>query len=1170
MTLFGRLSITLLLLALLLGLLVSFVVGEMVNRELQAAAQQSMSAPGAPAPLPPSIAATAQRVRAHIILISLITTGVAAAILLIVAGRMTLPLRRLMEAMRAFGAGESTELRLPPGSGLEIERLVETFNAMTRARRQLEAELRESEQRFSQIFTQSPVGMMVFDDLGRLLATNPASLRLLGLEDPPLEQAGDGVFELLQLSRQQQERMRAGELLRYECQLCFGQPGPLRNSRRREPATVQVSVAPLRWDGQERPVQWLAQLQDVTAEMRMLQELRAARERAEQYLDVAGVMLLALEPDGTVALINRRGSEILGYPEEQIRGRDWFEHFVPERERERLRAVHAQILAGARGERAEGEGPVACADGSERLIAWITSLLRDPQGRVVGTLSSGQDVTEHRRAEAELRASEQRFRTLVEAMRDALAIVSAEGLITYANPAACELLGYSFEELVGRHVTGFLADETSAATFAAQWRARIEEGAGGTYEMRVRSGTGRIVPIAVSASALRDASGKVTGSLTAFRDITAQTAALEALRESEQRYRALADSLPQIVFEADAQGRLNFTNRYARQRLGYEGESGPASALEMIAAADRPRARTHLRRLLHGESVGPAEYQIITADGEVFPAVMHADPIRRGPQVVGMRGIIFDLTEVKRAEAEIARLNEFRQNVIDSANVWVTVADADGRVLLWNRAAERSSGYPREEVMGKTSIWQRLIPDNDQRQALFAMAEAVLAGQPVEAQETRLRRSDGEEIIVEWSARPLRSLPGEKPALVVLGRDVTESRRLSRQIEWAQRMDAVGRLAGAIAHDFNNLLSAIMGHLGMLLRALPPHAPERRHAEQIDVAVRQAATMTRQLLTFSRREPLTTELYPLDLNQVVNGLRALVQPLLSPNITLRVHLDPNLPAVRAAAGEMQQVLMNLIINARDAMPAGGELTITTRVLEASAVPLPADALARARQWARLSVADTGQGMDEETRAHIFEPFFTTKPDGEGTGLGLSTVYRVVQSLGGTVEVHSAVGQGTVFDLYLPGCAAAEAAALRPALTDQDLRGTETVLVAEDEDVLRELFRVMLEDFGYRPLVAPDGETALELARRHRAELDLLVADILMPGMNGVQLAQRLQEEIPGLPVVFISGYAGALVVQGERFDPGEALLHKPFTLDELLVAIRRALAARPSHPDQEQ
>ncbi len=1102
-------------------------------------------------------------VKRQVIGTAIAIVGLASLLMALVGRRITAPMQQLANAMRAYGRGESPQLAVPEGSGSDIDQLVAAFNAMTAERRQAEEELRASEERFARVFAESPIGIDIYDADGLLVESNAACMATFGVEDISLIR-GTSIAESPYADETKIGDLQQRGMVRYRTDVDLDELAKRAAFTPTQSGHVVLSVmltplGPTLVDG--RPAGYLAQVQDNTRANKARLELERARDELEQYLDTVGVMILVLAPDGTVELINPLGCEILGRSEEEILGRNWFEEFLPERVTEEVRELFRSILAGEQGETCRGEGWVLVADGSERRMTWRNALLRDADGAIVGTLSSGEDITEHRRAEEQLAQSEERFRTLVETMSDGMVMLDREGLVTYSNPAAGKMFGYVDGIQPGSQMRDFLTPE-SQSIFEEHFRLRMEEGVGESYELSITATSGREVPVIITSTPLRNEQGEVVGSFAVVRDITEQEAALSALRESEERHRRLADSLPQIIFEADVNGGLTFTNDYARELLGYGAEAGsPSAMLDMIAPEDRPRAADHLQRLLSGEEVGPTEYGLLTRDGRIFPAVMHSSVIKQGEMIAGLRGVIFDITQLKQAEEEIRQLNQFRENVIDNANEWLTVVDQAGKVLIWNRAAEEISGYSSEEMLGEGNIWRKLYAEDAWRE-VSRVVEATFRDEETGQHETRLIRKSGEERIIEWRGRALPDANGRAIAMITLGRDVTDARELQRQLEQAQSMDAVGRLAGGIAHDFNNMLGAIIGHVDLLLRNLPPGSANRRSAEQIDSAAQQASELTRQLLAFSRQEQEMARAVVMNINDTVTGLRALIGPLLKGKIDLVDALAPDLGSVLADPGQMQQVLMNLIINARDAMPEGGRLSISTANVDVSGTRIAEQVQAADGQCVLLSVTDTGHGMTEEVRAHIFEPFFTTKPSAEGTGLGLATVYVIVQQAGGTIEVTSEPGAGTAFDIYLPRVAPAAGDAdtrAADAAAADALHGSETVLVAEDDEVLRELCRVMLEEFGYTVLLAGNAQAALELAHNYEGGIDMLVADVVMPGMSGVQLGQELASVIPGLTVLYMSGYAGGVVMEGQPFDPGEAFVQKPFTPDALLSKMRQLL-----------
>jgi signal transduction histidine kinase len=403
---------------------------------------------------------------------------------------------------------------------------------------------------------------------------------------------------------------------------------------------------------------------------------------------------------------------------------------------------------------------------------------------------------------------------------------------------------------------------------------------------------------------------------------------------------------------------------------------------------------------------------------------------------------------------------------------------------------------------------------------------------------------------------------------VAVKEDITERKRAADalretqvQLWQSQKIEAIGRLAGGVAHDFNNLLGVITGYAELLLAKMKDADPGRRYVDQLLRAAQRAAGLTRQLLAFSRRQVL--QLKVVDLNQLVADLEKMLDRLIGEDVELTVLPRPDLGSVRVDPGQMEQVIMNLVVNARDAMPKGGQLRIETANADLDATYAATHEPVKPGRYVMLAVSDDGVGMDETTRARVFEPFFTTKPAGEGTGLGLATVYGIVKQSGGYIWVYSEPGRGTTFRLYFPRALERPEPEETEAAPPADLRGRETVLVVEDQELLRGVVRESLERFGYHVLEATDGEAALAVVEAHAAEIDLVLTDVVMPHMNGVDLAARLRATRPGLRVLFMSGYTQDMVARHGLLEPGTLLLEKPFTALALAGKIREAMARVP-------
>ncbi len=625
-------------------------------------------------------------------------------------------------------------------------------------------------------------------------------------------------------------------------------------------------------------------------------------------------------------------------------------------------------------------------------------------------------------------------------------------------------------------------------------------------------------------------------------------------RESEAKYRTLADALPEVVFEADRNGRITYANARGFELFGY-GEADLAAGLpllDMIAPEDRPRAGANMARVLGGDTRRGTQYAACRKDGTRFPISIHSAPIARQGGIVGLRGIVVDMTELSRVEQALQEERDRARAYLDVAEVLLLVLSPSGEVVLINRKGCRILGYSEADLAGRSWIGTCVRPADRAGAAAVLRDRIAGSGDPDACQESHVVTRDGKERLIAWRTALLRDRAGAVVGMIQSGEDITERKRLEEQLRQAHKMEAVGQLAGGIAHDFNNLLMVMNGHADILL-GRPPDAEEARlHLDVILKTGERAALLTRQLLAFSRRQVLQPR--PLDLNEVVNDMDRMLRRVIPENILTVTALTPVLWHALADRGQIEQAILNLAINARDAMPNGGTLTFETAnaTLDATtAGSQPFDV--RPGPYVLLAVRDTGCGMPEHVKDHLFEPFYTTKPAGAGTGLGLATVFGIIKQSNGHIEVKSEEGRGTTIRLYLPRCAGA--ATGRGETTVVHLaRGTETILLVEDMDEIRELVREQLTTLGYAVHTARNGKAALEEVRRN-GPIQMLLTDVVMPLMNGSELARHLREICPGVKVLFMSGYPEP-PPQGA---PVEHYIQKPVNLDSLSRKIRAVL-----------
>jgi len=537
--------------------------------------------------------------------------------------------------------------------------------------------------------------------------------------------------------------------------------------------------------------------------------------------------------------------------------------------------------------------------------------------------------------------------------------------------------------------------------------------------------------------------------------------------------------------------------------------------------------------------------------------VLKTNLIRLGPAVSG--ALAFAQSQADKFVAESAlRTSErrFRALVEES---WDAVAlfGADGTILYGSPATTRLLGYDLAEFVGRNAM--ELIHPDDRTAVLLRLQEATAAPRARVHVAARVRHKNGSWRYLEGVFTNLLDDPSVA-AIVNNYRDVTDRRILEEQVVLSQKMEAIGRLAGGVAHDFNNILTAIGGYTDLLLADLAPDDQRRRDVEEIYRAAERAAALTQQLLAFSRRQVLQPKV--INLNALVPEVEKMLRRLIGEDILFATVLPPRLGNVRADPGQLEQVIVNLAVNARDAMPDGGRLTIETRNVELDESYAADHPSVRPGRYVMLAVTDTGVGMDEETKARIFEPFFTTKVRGKGTGLGLATVYGIVQQTGGHIWPYSERGQGTTMRVYLPRVDEPADPIERPGdVAPETLRGSETILLVEDEAPVRAVTRQLLQRNGYTVLEAPDGPTALALVDGEKGSqhVDLLLTDVIMPGMSGRELAKQLKARRPEVRALFMSGYTDDAVVRHGMLEPGLAYLEKPFRPTALLRKVREVL-----------
>jgi two-component system cell cycle sensor histidine kinase/response regulator CckA len=637
---------------------------------------------------------------------------------------------------------------------------------------------------------------------------------------------------------------------------------------------------------------------------------------------------------------------------------------------------------------------------------------------------------------------------------------------------------------------------------------------------------------------------------------------LTALLKGDHPSHRWLERLPVAAYTCDADGLITFYNRFAADLWGREPLlNDPAECFcgsSRLFSADGqplPFERSWMALAIRDDREYRGEEILVERPGgERRTVLAHATPFHDASgRVCGALNLLIDVTEQRRAEAA-ARL---RDRALDSFSQGVCIADAtlpEYPITYINQGFTRITGYAPEEVIGRNGRFLQ-GPKTDPA-AVAKVREAIFEGRPC-AVELLNYRKDGTTFWNALSLSPVHDESGRLTHYVGVQTDVTRSRKIEEQLRQAQKMEALGHLAGGVAHDFNNMLTVINGYSEILIPRFDPDDTTRIFLTEIARAGERAAAMTRQLLAFSRQQVLEPRV--LDLNAEIRDAERLLRRLIGEDILLTTVLAPGLGRVRVDPGQMQQVLLNLAVNSRDAMPQGGRLTIETRDVTLDENVVRANPAARPVAYAMLSVSDTGCGMDEETRQHLFEPFFTTKGPGKGTGLGLATVYGIVTQSGGFIDVYTEAGLGTTFKVYLPQVKGPLSTSkshpgLRPLV-----RGTETVLLAEDEAAVRSLAVQILRSCGYEVVEAGDGQEAIRVAEQYPGRIDLVITDVVMPHVSGRMLVERLAALRPGVKVLYLSGYTDDAIIRHGLLEAEVAFLQKPFTASGLAQKVRDVL-----------
>jgi len=915
-------------------------------------------------------------------------------------------------------------------------------------------------------------------------------------------------------------------------------------------------------------------------------ELAEHNAYLQALIDNNPLAIAVSDVNGRIRMCNPAFEHLFGYRQPEILGVDLDSLLAPadlsNEAAELTRRMAAGEAARARTKRRRSNGSL--------VDVQILGIPLVVNGKRIGNSAMYEDITDRRRAEEAQRRAEERFRSLFENAVEGLFQTTPDGRFLSANPAIARICGYPSPAELMESVRD-VAEESYVEPQRREEFKRLmdEQGFVEGFEYQIRRKDGVKIWVSETSRAVRDAEDRVVSYDGTIEDVTERKRselerqvtfeiihAVNVTDKSDDLLRLIHLALNKVLYAENcfvalfepSTGMFHFPffvdhfdeapppQKVGRSCTAYVYRTGRAMLIPQKAFDDlAAKGEVELVGTPSPSWLGvplrtPAATigVLVVQHYEIEDAYTERDL----EFLASVGGQIAFAIERKRAEEKVRESEARLRVLIEQLPAVLWTVDKDLRFTSVLGAGLTRLGLKPNQLVGMSLL--DYFETADQTFLPIAAHRRAVAGEAMTFH-------------VEWKsgsyachAEPLRDANGQLQGAICMSLDITDRKNLEEQLRQAQKMEAVGRLAGGIAHDFNNLLMVIQGYADLLAERLPTGEPLRRNAEQIQMAAQRATSLTRQLLAFSRKQMLAPKV--LSVQTIVADMEKILRRLIGEDIQLETSSAPDLWLVKADRSQIEQVILNLAVNARDAMPQGGRLTIETANVELDSSYAHPPAVLAPGQYVMLAVTDNGCGMDAETQAHIFEPFFTTKEKGKGTGLGLATVYGIVKQSGGYVWVYSEKGRGTSFKIYLPRIEEQPAAGARDRKVEMSSlpRGSETVLLVEDEKGVRELAREYLEMSGYNVLEAENGHTALELVGMHAGPIHLLMTDVVMPGISGRELASRVTAIRPGIKVLYMSGYTDQSVIHHGILEDDVPLLQKPFTLATLASKLRELLA----------
>ena len=1012
-------------------------------------------------------------------------------------------------------------------------------------RRQAEKALRESEERYRTLVEQANDIVFQTDARGHFTFVNPAALRISGYREEEL--VGRHFSALIRPDALDMVTRHFG--LQYV----------------KEISNTYLEYPIVKKDGQDL---WLGQntqllfqegeaiafqavARDITERKRAEETLRESERKYRLLADNSTDVIWTMTLDGRFTYVSPSVKSLSGYTPEEVLEIPFHEYVVKSCVEPAMTELAAQ-LAKPPAERARSmtlEIQQYCKDGSVKDIEITACWLLDDDGNSVGVQGSTRDITDRKKIE-------EQYRLLIENSHDIIYTLSLDGIFTYVSPSWTELLGHHPEQVIGTSFQPLIhPDDLDVCLQALQGAVEKGERQAGV-EYRIRHADGSWRWHTSNGVPLRDASGRIVAFEGSCSDITERKRMEEALRESEEQYRLVVENAEEAISIAQ-EGRHCFINRRAVEIIGRPKEEILSKPfLDFVQPDDRKMIAERYRKRMKGEHV-PSVYtfRLLAGDGSIKLVEIHVTPISWQGQPATLN-FFNDITDRKLAEDALRESETRYQAFFETTGATMLIVEDDMTISLANKRFEGLTGYRREEVEGNRK-WTEFVEKEDLEKMIVRHKVRRTNSDDVEkSYEFRLRHRDGS---VKHILLTVGLIPGTKQSVASLI-DITEQRnadeerrRLEERLQHADKMEAIGTLAGGIAHDFNNLLMGIQGYASLTLLDLDPSHPHYERLKRIEEQVQSGTDLTRQLLGFARGGRY--EVKPTDMNEIVKKTSSMFGRT-KKEIAIHRKYDRKLWSVEADRGQMEQIFMNLYVNAWQAMPGGGEIYMATENVLLDETKAQLMSVFPGKN-VKITITDTGTGMDAKTRERIFDPFFTTKAMGRGTGLGLAMVYGIVKGHGGMIHAESEPGHGSTFTILLPASEREVVTEAKEAGTIK--KGSETILLVDDEPMVAEVTGELLTSLGYRVYIAGSGQEAVAVYMTKRNEIDLVILDMIMPGLSGGETFDRLRTVDPEVKVLLSSGYS----IDGEANTIMErgcnGFLQKPFQLQKLSGKLREVL-----------